>query len=34
MASRDLSDLISEVKEKALLVQQACTEAAGFDPLI
>lgn len=32
--SRDLDDLIPEVKDKALLVQKACQEAAEFDLLI
>ena len=34
MASRNLNRLVDEVKEKALLVQEACKEAAGFDLLI
>jgi peptidoglycan L-alanyl-D-glutamate endopeptidase CwlK len=34
MASRKLDDLASEVKEKALVVQEACREAAGFELLI
>ena len=34
MASRDLNDLIPEVKEKALKVQQICKEAGGYDLLI
>lgn len=34
MASRDLNDLIDEVRERAVEVEQACKEAAGFDLLI
>ncbi|MCD4813867.1 M15 family metallopeptidase [bacterium] len=34
MASRDLDDLIPEVKEKALVVQKVCQEAGHFDLLI
>ena len=34
MASRNLNDLIPKVKKKALIVQQACKEGAGFDLLI
>ncbi len=34
MASRDLNDLIPEVKERAEQVQLACQQAAGFDLLI
>ena len=34
MASRDLKDLVPEASKKALLVQQACKEAVGFDLLI
>ena len=34
MASRDLKDLVPEIKEKAEIVKQACQAAAGFDLLI
>ena len=34
MASRDLSDLISGIKERAEEVQEACLVAAGFELLI
>lgn len=34
MASRDLKDLVAAASDKALIVQQACREAGGFDLLI